>query len=194
MTPTSIDTGRACVVCDVVLPPGSRRTRKYCSRRCKSKANPQMPRPGYQAQWRSDNGDRVRANGRRYIEDHRSEIVAKQRAYYRANRAQFAAKRDEWRRKNPDRFRVQSQVAYQRRRARLADGPGVSTRDWCRMLARFRWCCAYCGERRADLQMEHVVPLARGGRHSIGNVLPACPPCNRSKWSRLLVEWRHAVL
>lgn len=37
--------------------------------------------------------------------------------------------------------------------------------------------------------MDHVIPLARGGRHGIGNVLPACQPCNSSKGARLLAEW-----
>lgn len=38
--------------------------------------------------------------------------------------------------------------------------------------------------------MDHVVPLSRGGRHSIGNILPACESCNLSKHASYLVEWR----
>ena len=43
--------------------------------------------------------------------------------------------------------------------------------------------CAYCGERfdpRA-LTMDHVVPVARGGRSVKGNVLPSCKECNNRK-------------
>jgi 5-methylcytosine-specific restriction endonuclease McrA len=65
----------------------------------------------------------------------------------------------------------------------------ISTRDWYRMLLAYRHCCAYCGA-RTKLQVEHVIPLSRGGRHSIGNVVPACGPCNMSKSDRLLVEWK----
>jgi 5-methylcytosine-specific restriction endonuclease McrA len=75
-----------------------------------------------------------------------------------------------------------------------AESVGVSPRDWLRLLARLEHRCAYCGVGGARLEMDHVIPLARGGRHAIGNVLPACPTCNRSKWDRLLVEWRHALL
>ncbi len=43
--------------------------------------------------------------------------------------------------------------------------------------------CRYCGARvGADaLTMDHVVPVARGGTSSRGNVVPACEACNRSK-------------
>lgn len=43
--------------------------------------------------------------------------------------------------------------------------------------------CAYCGARfepRA-LTMDHVVPVARGGRSVKGNVLPSCKECNSRK-------------
>ena len=29
--------------------------------------------------------------------------------------------------------------------------------------------------------MDHVIPVARGGRSTRGNVVPACTACNRSK-------------
>ena len=32
-----------------------------------------------------------------------------------------------------------------------------------------------------DLTMDHVVPLARGGKSNKGNVVPACQACNRHK-------------
>jgi len=62
-------------------------------------------------------------------------------------------------------------------------------REWLRLVARHRGCCAYCGE-RGPLQRDHVVALSRGGTVHIGNVLPACSYCNRSKGAKLLVEWR----
>jgi 5-methylcytosine-specific restriction protein A len=43
--------------------------------------------------------------------------------------------------------------------------------------------CAYCqGTFAADeLTMDHVVPLARGGRSTKGNVVPCCKACNNQK-------------
>jgi len=46
-----------------------------------------------------------------------------------------------------------------------------------------RGICGYCGKQfaPADLTMDHVVPIARGGRSTKGNVVPACKPCNNEK-------------
>lgn len=47
--------------------------------------------------------------------------------------------------------------------------------------------CFYCGGPGGTV--DHVIPLSRGGRHSIGNMVPSCHPCNMRKGSFLLIEW-----
>jgi 5-methylcytosine-specific restriction enzyme A len=43
--------------------------------------------------------------------------------------------------------------------------------------------CHYCLQpfKFKDLTMDHIVPLARGGTTSPGNVVPACKACNQKK-------------
>lgn len=43
--------------------------------------------------------------------------------------------------------------------------------------------CHYCHKRfpPSKLTMDHIVPLARGGRSNPGNVVPSCHDCNRNK-------------
>ena len=43
--------------------------------------------------------------------------------------------------------------------------------------------CHYCQTKFLpdDLTMDHVVPLARGGRSTKGNVVPCCKACNNKK-------------
>jgi hypothetical protein len=38
--------------------------------------------------------------------------------------------------------------------------------------------------------MDHRIPLSRGGRHEIDNVIPACKPCNSRKHIRTEDEFR----
>jgi len=61
---------------------------------------------------------------------------------------------------------------------------------WKRKLAEGR--CHWCGGQfpAAELTMDHVVPLSRGGRSVKGNVVPACEPCNKGKDSSLPMEWK----
>jgi 5-methylcytosine-specific restriction protein A len=43
--------------------------------------------------------------------------------------------------------------------------------------------CFYCGKKfpMKELTMDHIVPLARGGTTTPGNVVPSCLSCNKNK-------------
>lgn len=51
--------------------------------------------------------------------------------------------------------------------------------------------CYYCGEKVPfqDITMDHLVPLARGGRSTKANLVPSCKACNNLKKSMLPLEW-----
>lgn len=55
---------------------------------------------------------------------------------------------------------------------------------WCKFDHR----CAYCGC-SGDLEIEHVVPISKGGEHHLGNIVPACTGCNSSKRSHDALQW-----
>ena len=63
------------------------------------------------------------------------------------------------------------------------------TRWWQRKIA--RQTCYYCGKRvpAAELTMDHIVPLVRGGRSVKENLVPACKACNTRKKTLLPMEW-----
>lgn len=50
--------------------------------------------------------------------------------------------------------------------------------------------CFYCGSLN-KITIDHIVPISRGGTHSIGNLVAACAFCNGSKHNKLLVEWKY---
>ncbi|MGN0843605.1 MAG: HNH endonuclease [Kiritimatiellia bacterium] len=43
--------------------------------------------------------------------------------------------------------------------------------------------CHYCGKKFPpdQLTMDHVIPVARGGTSTPGNIVPACRACNKTK-------------
>ena len=51
--------------------------------------------------------------------------------------------------------------------------------------------CYYCGTKVAhkELTMDHLVPLARGGRSTKDNLVPSCKDCNTKKRKFLPMEW-----
>lgn len=44
--------------------------------------------------------------------------------------------------------------------------------------------CAYCGDRRDRLSIDHIVPKSRGGKTSFENCVAACKGCNLKKGGR----------
>ena len=60
---------------------------------------------------------------------------------------------------------------------------------WKRRVA--KGVCGYCGQSAPpkELTMDHIVPLARGGKSTKGNVVPACKTCNNAKKNLLPMEW-----
>lgn len=64
-------------------------------------------------------------------------------------------------------------------------------RDKARKLKKSQWwikqihrgICHYCQAKfpSSKLTMDHVVPIARGGTSTQGNLVPACETCNRNK-------------
>jgi 5-methylcytosine-specific restriction endonuclease McrA len=49
--------------------------------------------------------------------------------------------------------------------------------------------CAYCGATHRPLQRDCVLPISRGGRYTLANVVPACRPCNTSKCNGEVTAW-----
>lgn len=49
--------------------------------------------------------------------------------------------------------------------------------------------CAYCSDQPGCLTIEHVKPICDGGRTRLGNIVPSCTLCNRSKGTRDVVGW-----
>ena len=76
-------------------------------------------------------------------------------------------------------------------RGRVLD---IKSTDWesIRLVVfeRDRYICRYCGSATESPECDHIHPLSRGGKSVIDNLATACLPCNRSKGSKTLGEWR----
>lgn len=77
-----------------------------------------------------------------------------------------------------------------RRRSRKFDGPHerITAAD-LRALRAATADCYLCEKPLADpVENDHVIPLARGGRHILANIKPVHRHCNRVKWASLPPE------
>jgi 5-methylcytosine-specific restriction endonuclease McrA len=66
---------------------------------------------------------------------------------------------------------------------------GYEVREY--LLEKWRRACVYCGGKGVPLQIEHIVPRARGGSNRVSNLTLACEPCNTAKKTQTAEEFGH---
>jgi 5-methylcytosine-specific restriction endonuclease McrA len=112
------------------------------------------------------------------------------RIEYRAARSEETADYDAmWRKANPEK-----RTLYNAKRRALAYGNTpiselLTEAQWRDILDQYGRRCAYCGRKVEKLTIDHVIPLAKGGKHSANNVVPACVSCNCKKNAKTSEEW-----
>lgn len=109
-------------------------------------------------------------------------------AWKRQNRERSNSYLQSWRAKNKDRARLHNVNNNALRRLRQTSN-GIFLVSARELLKMKRSGCVYCGA-TGFMEIEHIIPLSRGGRHSIGNLAPSCQPCNSQKHDKTVMEWR----
>lgn len=112
--------------------------------------------------------------------------VRDDRARYERERTRRIAYAIDYAQRNPH----VGQAAKRKRKVLLSNAGifEVTGAQWRRQVRRHNGLCVYCGN--PGTTMDHVIPISRGGAHSIGNLVPACASCNSSKRHRTVMEWR----
>ncbi len=121
--------------------------------------------------WYALNAEVAKERARRWREEH-PEMAKAADARKRANRSpEYLEKR---------------RIDEQNRRARMKLSGGRLTKGLAkRLYALQNGLCVYC---RTDLNcafdLDHIVPISKGGAHSDENIQLLCPTCNRRKHTK----------
>lgn len=134
--------------------------------------------------WQQANRDRHRAANKAYRERNPEKTRLKSLRWHRANPDKVAAKSKRYAQSH----RELKRDVDARRRSRMAQGVGVTTAEWREVKRAAVGLCAYCGHPRR-LTLDHLDPIARGGRHEPDNITAACKSCNSAKNDSTLVVW-----
>jgi len=97
-----------------------------------------------------------------------------------------------WKNKNPD--KVRQHDATKRAKRRAVSGStvrAISSSEWRQVCDDMGGLCIYCGLGFSELTQDHFFPLALGGNHEVGNIVPACRSCNSRKQHKN--PWEFAV-
>ena len=151
----------------------------------------------YDKQYRKDNPEKIRESikqwhednpeyRKEYYQDNKEHILEQQKQRRKDNPEYFKDKDRRYRQENPDKVKAKRH----NRRARELNAPGHCTPE--QLEARMAYCgykCIYCGSDE-DIQVDHIIPLARGGSQWPANQAPACGTCNRQKGTMSFLEFK----
>lgn len=169
----------------------------YCSAACAKKAN-SIRRAEHRAeisrQWRKNNVERVHSTAKAYRKANKHKETERMRRWIEHNPERFKQNVNRWIVNNPEKVR-----AAQLRRAR-AELDGNATPK----LIEAKWkasnkTCHLCGDPidpnlpsrlRMARTIDHITPIARGGKHDLDNIDFAHRSCNSSKKDKPLEEWQ----
>lgn len=85
--------------------------------------------------------------------------------------------------------RNRSAVYARRRKRRMArQTHDLTATQWSALIQAWGG-CAYCDEPGPSYTKDCMLPISRGGRYTLTNVVPACASCNASKWNSEVTSW-----
>jgi 5-methylcytosine-specific restriction endonuclease McrA len=115
---------------------------------------------------------KARVNKRRL--NYLTEYLARDNNYYKNSKDKVIVRIKKWRLEHPEKL---LEYGRNRRALRLKAGGIITSDEWlslCNSLGNRCLCCGGIDK----LTMDHVVPLIKGGTHTIDNVQPLCKSCN----------------
>lgn len=93
-----------------------------------------------------------------------------------------------WQSRNLDKARI-----YVNNRRALIEGISLPGDTWERMIAHYGEECAQCGVNE-NLTLDHVIPLSKGGSHTISNLQILCAKHNSAKGNRNSNDYRRGAI
>lgn len=120
---------------------------------------------------------------RAYYQKNKSILLQKMREYERKHWVSTLARSRKWRKEHPERV----QVWVRNRRAKLKGSNGThSLTDICSLLKSQNGQCVYCrADIRESFQVDHIMPVSKGGSNDPSNLQLLCKSCNLLKRDKL---------
>ena len=134
-----------------------------------------------------NNKEAVSMYKKEYYKDNKDKMIENATNYRKNNREKVSEYLRDYQRNNKDKMVF---YANKRRCIEIGNGGNYTKEQWKETLEYFDYKCAYTGECIKDnLNIEHIIPVSKGGTNYIWNLVPSTPQANISKKDRDIEEW-----
>lgn len=151
-------------------------------------------------EWRQENADKLRESRREYRAANKDAIKAGWGRYYAEHKGEIAERKKAWNEANAERVSEYGRVyrqspawkeqhsKHQAKRRGLVKGAiiGGDLPTAQELAEQYGKACLYPGCDSTLPTLDHVIPLSRGGSHSISNFQPLCKSHNSSKGVKII--------
>lgn len=146
-------------------------------------------RTAYRRAYYQANREKIIADKKTWVEQHKDYHEAYCQTYRKTHREVMRERSKAWREKNPHQVVAQAVVRRKRLRGNSRNDPGIL--EFYRMArSKKPKKCYYCSlVFHGVADVDHIVPITRGGLHCSSNLCISCPSCNRQKFTKLPSEF-----
>jgi 5-methylcytosine-specific restriction endonuclease McrA len=121
-------------------------------------------------------------NKKNYTKHKEKRLLAFQE-YYQKNKNEIREKQKKYRQTNKNYIYLRN-----RKRRNLLSGSNIAPQEIKDLIKNSNSRCHYCNSSQ-EIQIDHYIPLSKGGSHNINNLVVACKECNLAKKDKLPEDW-----
>ena len=138
----------------------------------------------YFRNYRIEHSEKKRQSDRSWRTRNAEHARAMARARYRRNKQSYITKARQWAELNPEKA-----MEHERRKRfrRRGAPPNQEAQHYMKILDSDP--CCYCGRYSDSMEIDHIIPLSKGGDSHWTNLTAACRSCNASKSGHSLLTY-----
>lgn len=145
--------------------------------------------------WRKNNPEKRRANNKAYKQRNPEKIAASKKRAYERDPAKHINRTRDYRLRNPETNVIWKknniikvrEYSNRRRKAVVTNGRFEIRNKF--LIKLYNSECIFCKSKN-KIEMDHSIPISRGGYHGEGNLQPLCKSCNAAKRNKLNIEFK----
>jgi 5-methylcytosine-specific restriction endonuclease McrA len=134
--------------------------------------------------YRRKNSESIKVYNKEYRIENKESVAAKDKEYHDKNKERYSILRKEYLEKNKDKLRAQAHIS---RSEKLGLPYQLTETDITSLYSYFNNQCPITGSE--DVQVDHFIPIAKGGETSLKNLILLKRNLNATKWISNPFEW-----